>query len=248
MTESRPALRAVTLDYWDTLYDGSYLDERLALRMAAVGRLLDSYGVRASAEQLQAVYRDSGREAERWWREEHRGYTTEDRLHWMLRQVGAVPRDGCSFVSATVRAVDDALLAYPPSLLPGAAEAVERLAERFSLAIVSDTGFASGRGQDALLERDGLLEQFAARIYSCDVGHAKPRPEPFHAALALLGVSPSEALHVGDIERTDIRGARAVGMRAVRLDVVRPSGATEAELVATTYEQLLTHVGVRTEN
>ena len=237
-------LRAVTLDYWDTLYDGSNLDERLALRVAAVGRLLASYDIEVSAERLQELYHASGREAERWWREEQRGYTTEDRLHWMIRQAGAAPRERCAHVNAAVRAVDDALLAYPPSLLPGAARAVERLARRFSLAIVSDTGFASGRGQDRLLAHDGLLEHFAVRVYSCDVGHAKPRPEPFQAALAALGVTPGDALHVGDIERTDVRGARAVGMRAVRLDVVRSSGATDAELVATSYEALLGHVGV----
>jgi len=236
-------LRAVTLDYWDTLYDGSNLDERLALRVAAVGRLLASYDLEISADRLHELYRDSGREAERWWREEHRGYTTEDRLHWMLRQAGATPRDRCVHVDAAVRAIDDALLAYPPSLLPGVAEALDRLARRFPLAIVSDTGFASGRGQDRLLAHDGLLDRFAVRVYSCDVGHAKPRPEPFRAALAALGVAPGEALHVGDIERTDVRGARAIGMRAVRLDVVRRSGATDAELVAATYEELLQHVG-----
>ena len=60
-----------------------------------------------------------------------------------------------------------------------------------------------------------------------------PRPEPFRAALAALGVAPGEAIHVGDIERTDVRGALAVGMRAIRVDVVRVSGSSDAELVVT---------------
>ena len=66
-----------------------------------------------------------------------------------------------------------------------------------------------------------------------DIGWCKPRPEPFRAALDALAVYPGEALHVGDIERTDVGGALKVGMRAIRVDVVRTSGSSDAELVAT---------------
>jgi putative hydrolase of the HAD superfamily len=238
----RPPLRAVTLDYWDTLYDGGTLDERYRLRREALGRLLGHYGLDAADGAVDELYRDAGREFERWWREEHRGYTTAERLRWTIARAGGTPKEECAVVDETVRAIDDALLAYPPPLLDGAADAVRRLAERFSLAIISDTGFASGKGQDALLERDGLLAQFPVRVYSCDVGHAKPRPEPFRAALDALGVSPEEALHVGDIERTDVAGALGVGMRAVRIDVARDSGETRAELVVRRYEELMEHL------
>jgi len=107
---------------------------------------------------------------------------------------------------------------------------------------VSDTGFASGRAQDRLLAQDGLLQYFAATIYSMDVGHSKPRPEPFQRALETLGASPNEAIHVGDIERTDIAGALAAGMRAVRIDVMRPGGSSAAEHVATSYEDLVAYL------
>src|SRR5207248_360042 len=92
------------------------------------------------------------------------------------------------------------------------------------LAVVSDTVFASGRAQDRLLEKDGARSFFAATIYSMDVGHAKPRPEIFRAAIETLGVAPEQILHIGDNERTDVRGALDAGMRAIRLDVVRPGG------------------------
>jgi putative hydrolase of the HAD superfamily len=71
-----------------------------------------------------------------------------------------------------------------------------------------------------------------------DVGHAKPRPEIFAAAVETLGVAPNEILHIGDNERTDVRGALAAGFRAVRLDVVRHGGPSEAEFVARSFEQL----------
>jgi putative hydrolase of the HAD superfamily len=118
------------------------------------------------------------------------------------------------------------------------------LSRKFTLAVISDTGFASGRAQDRLLEKDGARKFFAATIYSMDIGHAKPRPEIFTAAVETLGVAPHEIVHVGDNERTDVRGALAAGFRAIRLDVVRQGGPSEGELVARSFEELTEYVGV----
>jgi FMN phosphatase YigB (HAD superfamily) len=49
-------------------------------------------------------------------------------------------------------------------------------------------------------------------------------------------------MHVGDNERTDVRGALAAGLRAVRLDVARTGGPSEAEFVARSYEELTEYV------
>jgi putative hydrolase of the HAD superfamily len=129
-------------------------------------------------------------------------------------------------------------LMLPPAMLAGAWQALRTLRRQYTLAVISDTGFASGRAQDRLLEKDGARDFFAATIYSMDVGHAKPRPEIFAAAVKTLGVAPSEILHIGDNERTDVKGALAAGFRAIRLDVVRSGGPSEAEFVARSFEEL----------
>jgi FMN phosphatase YigB (HAD superfamily) len=231
-------LRALTFDYWDTLYEGGALPERVTMRRTAVGALLGAYGRALPEEQLRALYEASGREAERWWSEEHRGYTTNERLRWILERAAVKPRDPCEHVAAAADAVDNALLMLPPAMLAGAWQTLRVLRRHFRLAIVSDTGFASGRAQDRLLEKDAARAFFAATIYSMDVGHAKPRPEIFAAAVETLGVAPNEILHIGDNERTDVRGALAAGFRAVRLDVVRHGGPSEAEFVARSFEEL----------
>jgi FMN phosphatase YigB (HAD superfamily) len=93
------------------------------------------------------------------------------------------------------------------------------------------------------LQQDGLLGLFAATVYSMDLGHAKPRPEPFRAAVDALGVTSSrDVIHVGDNERTDVGGALASGLRAIRLDVVLPGGSSEAEFVATSFDELSDYV------
>lgn len=231
-------LRAITLDYWDTIYLGASVPVRIERRQEALSHMLRRLGRPLPPDEFEKLYRASAIEAQRWWREEHRGYTTADRIRWLLAQLGIERPEGCEHIAEASAAVDASLTEHPPQLLPGARDAIERLAEQFALAIVSDTGFASGRAQDRLLEQDGVRHHFRATVYSMDVGHAKPRPEPFRAALDALGVPPHEALHVGDIERTDVAGALGVGMRAVRLDAVRTSGPSAAEHVATSLTAL----------
>ncbi len=235
-------LRAITFDYWDTLYFGASEPVRVQHRREILARLVAEFGHDVGEDDFSRLYRASAVEAERWWREEHRGYTTADRIRWLLAQLGIERPPGCPALARAVREVDETLTAIPPDLLPGAREALDALGERYRLAIVSDTGFASGRAQDRLLEQDGVRHHFVTTVYSMDVGWAKPRPEPFHAALRALGVAPHEALHVGDIERTDVAGALGVGMRAIRLDAVRASGPTAAESVAESLTALASHL------
>lgn len=204
--------------------------------------MLRHLGAEVPADEFMRLYRASAAEADRWWRDEHRGYTTADRIRWLLAQLSIERPEHCEHIARAVREIDETLTAVPPPLIPGAADAIRALASRFRLAIISDTGFASGRAQDRVLAQDGLLEHFSATVYSVDVGHAKPRPEPFRHALEKLGVSAAEAIHVGDIERTDVEGAITAGMRAIRLDQVRPGGSSRAEYVAMSFEDLVEYV------
>lgn len=231
-------LKAITFDYWDTLYDGAVLAARREFRRAAFRELVDACGTPVSEAEMAAAHERASADFHRWWKEEHRGYSTEEAIRHLLAQLDVVRPERCELVTRAVEAVDHALLEFPPPLLAGAEPLLRALHGRVKLAIVSDTGIASGLAQDRVLERDGLRPLFDATVYSMDVGWAKPRPEPYRAALSALGVVPGEALHVGDNEHTDVAGALAVGMRAVRLDQVRESGASVAERVCRSLDEL----------
>ncbi len=88
--------------------------------------------------------------------------------------------------------------------------------EGFKLAIVSnwDTPL------DPLTERLGIADYFDAIVASHDarVRSEKPDPHIFNYALAAVGVSAEEAVHVGDTYQADIVGAEAVGIRPILLD------------------------------
>lgn len=66
-----------------------------------------------------------------------------------------------------------------------------------------------------LLSALHLARHFDAILVSAEEGIQKPDPAIFRAAARRLGVSPSEAAHVGDSSGEDVAGARAAGMQAV---------------------------------
>jgi putative hydrolase of the HAD superfamily len=73
-------------------------------------------------------------------------------------------------------------------------------------------------------------------VTSALVGYEKPDPRTYHAALDPLGIDPEFALHVGDQPKSDIVGARGVGMNAVLIDRYQRHNGTDIPTVSTLTE------------
>jgi FMN phosphatase YigB (HAD superfamily) len=71
-----------------------------------------------------------------------------------------------------------------------------------------------------LFEQLGLGAYFEHKIYSFEVGQAKPQPEIFEKALQLFGVSAGQVMMVGDNYLNDVTAALSVGMQAAL--ILRP--------------------------
>jgi len=65
-----------------------------------------------------------------------------------------------------------------------------------------------------ILKHVGVLDLFEQIIVSSQVGAEKPSPRIFEEALRRFAVEPAELLHVGDEEKADGEGARALGIQA----------------------------------
>lgn len=98
------------------------------------------------------------------------------------------------------------------------AETLRRLKDGgLRIGIICDVGMAPSPVLRGFLEHHGVLQYFDHWSFSDEVGVYKPHPEIFEHALAGLGgVEPARAVHVGDLRRTDVAGAIAMGMTAVR--------------------------------
>ena len=68
-------------------------------------------------------------------------------------------------------------------------------------------------------ERSALRPFFRIRMFSCDVGLAKPEPEIYLRAAAALGVGPDEIVFVGDGSDDELAGAARAGLNPVLVEV-----------------------------
>jgi HAD superfamily hydrolase (TIGR01509 family) len=121
---------------------------------------------------------------------------------------------------APERAIEEAVAELEEQCLPavepveGALSTLQRLRDSgYLMAVVSSAGWPPF--VEMALEAEGMRPFFSAVITSAGEGIYKSDPEIFRRACARLGVAPSEAVHVGDHARYDVRTARAAGLRTV---------------------------------
>ena len=106
---------------------------------------------------------------------------------------------------------------HTPSFLncyPRVRVALAQLGTQMPVAIVTDGDPMIQRGKLAALDL-----RVDVVVFSDELGrdHRKPDPLPFTRALELLGVDAADAVFVGDRPEKDVAGARAAGMRAIRV-------------------------------
>jgi FMN phosphatase YigB (HAD superfamily) len=196
--------RAITFDFWMTLFQDVHGSERQELR-------IEAFMAAAGTPELE-----TRKAFEVWPRAFYASHVQEQRT--------LLPRDAvditCRELSVTLDDhVADALanrfatviLEYPPEPIEGAIEAVTKAAERVPIGIISDTGISTGGPLRAILEKHGMARYFGALTFSDEVGVSKPQRPMFERTAAALGVAMPDILHIGDLEPTDIAGIRAVG-------------------------------------
>ncbi len=98
-------------------------------------------------------------------------------------------------------------------LLPGAVEAVRRLAAHWPEALASS---ANREIIDLVLELSGLADAFAVTVSSEEVGRGKPAPDVYLAAAHRLGVPAKAAVAVED-SSNGLRSAAAAGMTTIAI-------------------------------
>jgi HAD superfamily hydrolase (TIGR01509 family) len=95
-----------------------------------------------------------------------------------------------------------------PPLIPGAVDAVRRIAERRPVAIASSSNLEL---IEIVLEAAGLADVVRETVSSEQVARGKPAPDVYLEAARRLGVTPSHCAAVED-SHNGIRSAKAAGM------------------------------------
>jgi HAD superfamily hydrolase (TIGR01509 family) len=127
-------------------------------------------------------------------------------------------------------------------LLPGALEAVRRLAAKWPLGLASSS---NREVIEAFLDAARVRDLFAATVSSEEVARGKPAPDVFLEAARRLGVPPQRCAAIED-SANGLRAARAAGMRVVAIpNPAYPPDETalaEADVVLRSIDELTADV------
>lgn len=127
-----------------------------------------------------------------------------ERFRRLLREIGGQPR--------LARRLGETYLdqlSLRGDRLPGCRPLLTKLRGPYRLGVVTN---GIDRVQRSRLEVSGLAPFFEVVVTSQGCGYAKPDPRILQVALEALGVSPRQALYVGDDVATDGGAAAAAGV------------------------------------
>lgn len=208
-------LEAVTFDFWDTLLCAPDPAQSIEVRSARVTRFLVAGGVevgpgavRAATETVWDIY------SSRW--HSNQMFDATDAAAILAAELRLDP--GPDLLLELTEAFAGTKSPSDVDLTPNVIPMLRRLKDAgLRIGIVCDVGMAPSTVLRGHLERHGIIDLFDHWSFSDEVGWYKPDARIFeHALEGLGGIDPSRSAHVGDLRRTDVAGALAMGMTAIR--------------------------------
>jgi FMN phosphatase YigB (HAD superfamily) len=205
-------IQAITFDFWNTLFVANYAGDE---RLRGIKQVLERKGhLDISELQIERATSFAWQEWDRVWEQECRTFGAREWVALVFTRLGVslAPSER----DMLVRVMETSGMATKPPLVDGLNAVLPRLTQHYRLGVICDTGLSPGWMLRDWMDVHGILKHFSHLTFSDELGVSKPHPDAFLSTLAQLGVSPEDAVHIGDFPRTDIAGAKGVGMRAIR--------------------------------
>jgi FMN phosphatase YigB (HAD superfamily) len=231
-------IQAVTYDCWATLLKDRDWEGAMAVRIGALSRALgiDEAEARDLLDEAWRRHDEAWKQIDTFGPGRMAAYCLESR---------GVDDDDA--IADLTKIFEEASIQIGVDRVEGSIETIEALRKAgIRIGLVCDTGITPSRVVRHLLEEVGLLSYLEVQCFSDEVGVPKPGNDIFAKALAGLGARPPEAIHIGDLKRTDIAGAHDIGMHAARFKGVHDDGSDfpDARIVLDRHEQLLDIIGL----
>lgn len=210
---------AVAFDVNGTLVD-IRTDERREDIFRAIGHFLTYQGIDMRRDQVRNEYFERLKRQKRASAQQYPEFDAVAIWRSIVDDFGsdytrALPLGRRAQLPSTLAEIYRGVSREKLKLYPHVRKTLNRLRQRFRLAIVTDGQSAYARAE---LNQVGLTDYFNPIIVSGDHGFRKPDPRLFEYALAGMGVSAAETVYVGNDMFRDIYGARQAGMRTIMFD------------------------------
>jgi HAD superfamily hydrolase (TIGR01509 family) len=154
------------------------------------------------------------------------GMSTREWSTYLAEEVG-LPGSPTELAHQVIDAVAERYATHLP-LLPGAVDAVRRLAARWPVALASS---APRRLMDAVLSTTGLGEVFTSTISTEEVAAGKPSPDVYLETVRRLDVDAARSIAIED-STNGLRSASAAGLIVIAAPQPSFPPATDALALA----------------
>lgn len=221
-------IKAISFDFWNTLYDLRGEKSVSAIRLERLQKHLAAWGRQAEPEELAALLQQLWAQVSRTQREQQIDIGPRGQVTSLLQQLDVHPSPAQR--EALQEDWDTVLLAAPPTIMEGVQETLAYAASKYKVALICNTGASPGRILRTFMAADGIIDYFDVLIFSDEVGDAKPGHRIYERMLQAVGVQAHEAAHIGDDPVTDVGGSHAAGLTAIWLappDAPAPVGCDQ---------------------
>ena len=206
-------IRVITFDFYNTLVKfWPPLEEIQQVACRKMGLSVSREAIRRGYAKADILFNRANEEEPLSQRSPERRTEFFSEYEQVILDTAGVP-----VTTGLARQIWALAIAVPKEFTPfeDTAPALESLRERgYRLGVITNLRADLG----PLIRRAGLEGSIDFSVTSIQAGIEKPHPPIFREALRRAGASPEEVLHIGDQVRSDVAGARGVGMRAALLD------------------------------
>ena len=201
----------ITFDLWNTIFQNKSYAK---IRKRLIKKFLEKNGVKISNAKFHEVYNKNFNFLNPTVKnEQFKHIYTQTRINHMFDELR---------FEAEIEAINKInndfeilMLDNPPLLRKGVIYTLNALNPDYHIGMISDTGITPGKIIREVLREYNILDYFEVSVFSDETGFYKPHPIAFKTALSHLDCSPRNAMHVGDLLDTDIKGAINYEMQAV---------------------------------
>jgi len=196
---------------WNTLFSNKSYSE---LRLTQFFDFLQQKQKFLSFEKFEEAYHSKFHFSEVTFEEiEFRHIYTEERILKVLENIGVqVPLSDIDILKGRF---ESEMLNDPPPLKIGVKKTLEALAPDYHVGLISNTGVTPGKTINKVLEEYNILQYFDSMVYSDETGLFKPHQKMFEIPLDKFNCQPENAIHIGDMLETDIKGAKDYKMKNI---------------------------------
>jgi FMN phosphatase YigB (HAD superfamily) len=206
-------MKLITFDFWNTLFLDQQEEIRHRKRIAFALETFQKFRPTVELQQVEVAFESAHKQFSQQW-DHRKAYCMDSHVQHILEILSLQISD--NDFNQVVDFFESVLLVHPPVIIDNAFDAVRFSSTKLKVGLISDTGYSPGRTLREILKRHELEDCFHAFSFSNETGLLKPHPQCFLAILNQLQIAPEDAVHIGDLEETDIAGAKQIGMKAIK--------------------------------